>query len=62
MVWFDTAGILADPTKPREHRLNQPRILRSADLAWLADRLKETPIPTADDVRAAFAPATGADA
>jgi hypothetical protein len=59
MVWFDMAGILADPTHPHDHHLNQPRALGTADLARIAERLRATPPPTPETVRAAFASSGG---
>jgi hypothetical protein len=55
IVWFDRAGILAPPSKPKEHPLNQPRPITLTDPAQIAERLRATPIPDADAVRAAFA-------
>jgi hypothetical protein len=59
MVWFDAAGVLADPAHPHDHRLNQPRALATSDLARIAERLRATPPPTPEAVRAAFASSVG---
>ena len=48
-VWFDAAGLLADPSRP-DLRWREPRALHSHEPAWIAVRLAATPIPAADDV------------
>jgi hypothetical protein len=53
LVWLDAAEVLTEPSKP-EVRWREPRVLRSADLAWIAERLRATPLPDAAAVRAAF--------
>jgi hypothetical protein len=53
LLWLDAAEVLTDPSKP-EVRWREPRVLRSADLAWIAERLRATPLPDAAAVRAAF--------
>jgi hypothetical protein len=53
LVWLDAAAVLTEPSKP-EVRWREPRVLRSADLAWIAERLHATPLPDAAAVRAAF--------
>jgi hypothetical protein len=59
MVWFDVAGILATPAHPHDHHLNQPRALDTTDLTLIAERLRATPPPTPEAVRAAFASSAG---
>ena len=51
LVWLDAADVLTEPSKP-ELRWREPRVLRSADLPWLAERLRGTPLPDAVTVRA----------
>jgi hypothetical protein len=53
MVWLGRAGVLADPLVPAEPWRN-PRLLRSADAAWLAAALTATPIPTLAEAQAAL--------
>ncbi len=53
LVWFDAAEVLTEPSKPAV-RWREPRVLCSADLAWIAERLRATPLPDAAAVRAAF--------
>lgn len=53
LVWFDQAGILGAPRLPG--RLHHPRPLRVTELDALATRLRATPLPDEEAVRAAWA-------
>jgi hypothetical protein len=53
MVWFDAAGILSEPFRA-EDRWRKPRPLQTSDLAVIARRLHDTPLPTDDTIRRAY--------
>jgi hypothetical protein len=58
LLWLDQAGVLAEPAKPG-HRLRHPRPLATTDLAEIGTRLRQTPCPDAETVRAVWAALAG---
>lgn len=53
LVWFEQAGLLAEPVKAEEP-FRHPRRLMNEDLRWMAERLRATPVPQEDEVVAAM--------
>jgi len=53
MVWFDQAGLLAEPARPG--RLRHPRALITTNLAQIAGQLNATPCPDKATVKALWA-------
>lgn len=61
LVWFEQAGLLAEPAKAEEP-FRHPRRLMSEDLRWMAERLRATPVPHEDEVDVAMNRGGGAGA
>jgi hypothetical protein len=53
MVWLDRAGLLTSP-EDGQSPWRAPRVLATDDLDVIAAKLKATPLPISDDVRAAY--------
>jgi hypothetical protein len=53
MVWLDRAGVLAPPDEG-QHPWRTPRPFALTDSALIATKLHATPLPSDDDVRAAY--------
>lgn len=53
MVWFDRAGVLAPP-EDGQGPWRAPRPFALTDLEHIAAKLRDTPLPTGEDIRAAY--------
>lgn len=53
MVWFDGAGVLAKP-EDGQGLWRAPRPFALTDLELIAAKLRETPLPTSEEIRAAY--------
>lgn len=53
MVWFDRAGVLAQP-EDGQSPWRAPRPFPLTDLNAIAVKLRDTPLPTSEEIRAAY--------
>lgn len=53
MVWFDRAGVLAPP-EDGQSPWRAPRPFALTDLEQIAAKLRDTPLPTGEEIRAAY--------
>lgn len=53
MVWFDRAGVLAPPEEG-QGLWRAPRPFALTDLEQIAAKLRDTPLPTSEEIRAAY--------
>lgn len=53
MVWFDRAGVLVPP-EDGQNPWRAPRPFALTDLEQIAAKLRETPLPTGEEIRAAY--------